>query len=125
LRNANAVRLYFDNDSADRALIRALEALVFDCLDSHASDMARASDQEQLVFATALGRAIVTANQGDFARLHGDYIKSLRPHAGILIASKQLNIGQRVRALQSIRLALSQDALMGRIEWLTTWLPED
>jgi predicted nuclease of predicted toxin-antitoxin system len=58
-----------------------------------------ASDEEQLVFATGEGRAILTFNIRDFAPLHEARQAAERPHAGIIV-SQQLGTRQYGLLLQ-------------------------
>jgi hypothetical protein len=51
-------------------------------------------DPEQLAFATADGRAIVTCNFGDFHRLGTHWSETGRPHAGIVISYRQYSRNQ-------------------------------
>lgn len=51
--------------------------------------MAGRSDEEQLAFAVATARTIVTANRSDFARLHGAWTSTGRHHRGMVIRSRQ------------------------------------
>ncbi len=63
-------RVYFDHDSADGELLTDLRLRVCDCLTSQEAGMARATDHQQVAFAAVERRVIVTANQGDFTRIH-------------------------------------------------------
>ena len=47
-----------------------------------------ASDPEQLAFATANQRVLLTHNRNDFLELHEQYLRESRPHCGIVIARK-------------------------------------
>ena len=44
---------------------------------------------EQLAFATAQSRAIVTHNHGDFEALATDYVQTGRHHSGIIVAYRR------------------------------------
>lgn len=62
---SNAVRLYMDQDSLDFDVISGLRMAGIDVLSSEEAGMKRATDEEQLNFATSGGRVIYTANQRD------------------------------------------------------------
>ncbi|MFN0146880.1 MAG: DUF5615 family PIN-like protein [Dehalococcoidia bacterium] len=98
----NEKSLYFDHDSADGQLLQALRRRGFDCLTSIAAEMERATDEEQLQFASGDGRVLVTANQGDFVRLHWQFVGGGRHHAGIVIADQRLSLSHRIQALASL-----------------------
>lgn len=51
--------------------------------------MSGATDADHLKFAADSGRVIVTANRGDFARLHSEWASIGRTHGGIIIRSRQ------------------------------------
>jgi predicted nuclease of predicted toxin-antitoxin system len=82
------VRLYLDRHVITRLADDLLER-GFDCLTTQQAGMDTASDEEQLAFATAQGRAILTFNIRDFAPLHEQWQAAARPHAGIVV-SRQL-----------------------------------
>jgi predicted nuclease of predicted toxin-antitoxin system len=73
----------------------------FDVVRTEEAGNDTASDEEQLAFAAANGRAIVTFNVRDFAPLHEKWQTSGQPHAGIIV-SQQLgsrNYGLLLRRL--------------------------
>ena len=86
------VRLYVDGHIKIR-LADDLGERGYDVLTTQKAGMDRASDAEQLRFATDAGRALVTFNVRDFARLHKEWSASGRTHAGIII-SRQLGSRQ-------------------------------
>jgi predicted nuclease of predicted toxin-antitoxin system len=63
------VRLYFDRHIMKR-LAADLRSRGYDVLTTEEAAKDTASDQEQLAFATAEGRAILTFNIREFAPLH-------------------------------------------------------
>jgi hypothetical protein len=66
LRGSSEDRLYFDEDSMDRALVRALR--VRDIIVTTALDAGRVGrpDIEHLAHASSTGQALFTYNVGDF-----------------------------------------------------------
>jgi predicted nuclease of predicted toxin-antitoxin system len=68
-------------------------------------------DPEQLAFAAAAGRAIVTCNFGDFHRLGTLWSETGRPHAGIILSYRQYSRNQvAVVARALLRLLDTIDA---------------
>src|SRR5207249_20393 len=65
----------------------------YDVLTTEEAGQDTASDEEQLAFATAAGRAILTFNIRDFAPLHEQWQAAGRPQAGIIV-SQQLGSRQ-------------------------------
>ncbi|MBA4180000.1 MAG: hypothetical protein C0506_05365 [Anaerolinea sp.] len=97
------LRLYIDNDSGDRAVVKALRAAGLDVLTTHEAGGRGWPDAEQLRFATQAGRALDTANCGDFARIHGEWVSAGRHHAGLILRANQLlSEGQQIRGLANI-----------------------
>jgi hypothetical protein len=62
------------------------------------------TDNEQLEFATSIGRCIITHNRVDFERLHLRYIADDRRHCGIIVVPQKnaYEVAQRVSILVSI-----------------------
>lgn len=58
----NPIRLYLDEDTISRALIRALRARGSDVLTAQEADLIGATDDVQLGYATSQGRVIFTFN---------------------------------------------------------------
>ncbi len=61
------------------------------------------TDNEQLEFATSVGRCILTHNRVDFERLHLQYLEADKQHFGIIIVPQKnaYEIAQRVGILVS------------------------
>ena len=94
------VRLYLDED-VDVALAFALRRRGFDTLTTQEAGNTHARDDDQLAFAAQAGRAFFTHNRGDFARLHVEWMRQERPHAGIIL-SDQLPLGVLLRRLSRL-----------------------
>lgn len=80
--------VYLDEDSLHRRVSRALRP-EHDVVTTLEAGNAGFSDEEQLAYCARHGRAIVTANQADYARLHRDWMARGREHAGIIILTDQ------------------------------------
>ena len=61
------------------------------------------TDREQLDFATAMSRCILTHNRVDFERLHLQYMEGDRQHSGIIVVPQKsaYEIAQRIGILVS------------------------
>ncbi len=86
------VRLYLDRHIMTR-LAADLRSRGYDVLTTEEAGKDTASDEEQLAFATAESRAILTFNIRDFAPLHEQWQAAGRPHTGIIV-SQQLGSRQ-------------------------------
>jgi hypothetical protein len=84
-----AFPLYDDEDAMNGIVLRLLLDSGADCLTTNQAGNVGMPDDQQLAFATAEGRAIVTYNRRDFQRLHGQWANAGRPHAGIIILTNQ------------------------------------
>src|SRR5689334_22645035 len=81
-------RLYFDRHIMARLAV-ALRGPGFDVRWTEEAGLETATDEEQLAFAVAEGRAILTDNIRDFAPLHEASLAAGQTHAGIIV-SRQL-----------------------------------
>ena len=112
-------RLHLDADASIKALHAALTALGHDVTRTPCEWMPPdATDEAQLLGATAQGRIIFTFNVRDFGVL-----ARRRPHHGgiILAAQSSWRLGDLAPALD--RLLAETDAAdwTGRVEWLNRW----
>ncbi len=81
------VRPYFDRHIIARLAVD-LRGRGYDVLTTEEAGQDRASDEEQLAFATTRKRAILTFNIRDFAPLHKAWQIAGRPHAGIIVSQQ-------------------------------------
>jgi predicted nuclease of predicted toxin-antitoxin system len=110
------VRLYLDRHIMTRLAVD-LRGRGYDVLTTQEVGMDRASDEEQLAFAAADHRAIVTFNIRDFAPLHEEWQASDRGHWGIIV-SQQLGSRQYGLLLQRMLRLLNHfttDEMIGNL----------
>jgi predicted nuclease of predicted toxin-antitoxin system len=100
------VRLYFDRHIMTRLAVD-LRGRGYDVLTTEEAGKDTASDEEQLAFATAENRAILTFNIRDFAPLHEAWQAVTRSHAGIIV-SQQLGSRQYGLLLQRMLRLLNR-----------------
>jgi predicted nuclease of predicted toxin-antitoxin system len=81
------VRLYFDRHIMTRLAVD-LRGRGFDVLTTEEAGKDTTTDAEQLAFATAEGRAILTFNIRDFAPLHEQWQAAGQRHAGIIVTQQ-------------------------------------
>jgi hypothetical protein len=79
------MRLYFDEDSMSRGLVRALRARGMDVVTALEAEMIERTDADHLEYAARQGRVLCTFNVGDFYGLHTEWISKGRQHAGIVL----------------------------------------
>jgi hypothetical protein len=116
------LRLYFDEDSMNQALLRALAARGVDATSALGAGMIRRSDADHLAYATGEGRALFSFNVGDFCRLHDQWLAAGRSHAGIVVAQqRRFAVGEQLRRLLRLVATISAEDMRGRIEFLGSW----
>lgn len=109
-----SLRFLLDEDVSPR-VAEGLRRLGVDAISVHEVGRARLRipDQEQLGYAAAEGRVLVTYNRGDFQRRDADWRELGRDHAGIVWCAERSiprhAIGQLIRALAA--LATQHDSL--------------
>jgi hypothetical protein len=117
-----AFALYFDEDSVNRALIRALRARGMDVTNAVDAGHAGSPDRVQLEHATADGRVLFTYNVGDFFALHTQFRQEGRSHAGLILAVQQrYTVGEQLRRILRMNRERSSDDMRNRIEFLSAW----
>ena len=117
-----SIRLYIDEDSMDRALVRALRARGVDVTTALEEEMIERGDAEHLDYATAQGRVLYSFNREDFYRLHTAYLAQGKAHAGIILARQQhYSIGEQMRRLLKLIATKSADEMENWVEFLSAW----
>lgn len=81
--------------------------------------MSKRADDEQLEFAAAQGRVLITSNMADFARLHGEWTNAGKHHVGIILVRQQRwGPGELARRIIRLLMPLSIEDMQGRLEFL-------
>ena len=112
-------KLHLDADASIKTLQTALTKRGYDVTRTPTDWVARdASDEEQLLGASAQGRCIFTFNVRDFLPLAQHYPNH---HGIILAAQKSWSLSALILALE--RLLESTEALdwVGQVRWLNEW----
>jgi hypothetical protein len=111
-----------DEDTEAHALVRALRDRGVDLTTTSEAGLTEVSDEAQLTWATLENRVLLTYNAADFCRLHGEFLKAGRHHAGIIVAEQQrLPVGEMMRRLLRLGAALVAAAMRDRLEFLNRW----
>jgi len=117
-----SLKYYFDEDSADSALIDALRSRGFYVLAPDDVGLLGASDLAQLEWCAQHGFVLVTHNIGDFCRLHRQFLEEGKSHSGMVLVRQQtLRVGEKLRRLMRIADGLSADDMRDRLEFLSAW----
>src|SRR5947199_1581398 len=114
-----SVRLHLDADTSRKALHQALNDRGHDVTRTPSSWIEEdASDEMQLLTATAQGRCIFTFNIRDFVALSRRYPQ----HRGILVAAQQSwNLSSLIGALDRFLSSADTEEVDGKLLWLNTW----
>jgi hypothetical protein len=113
------LHLHLDADTSSKALYNALLERGHDVTRTPTEWMPfDASDEGQLLGATAQGRAIFTYNIRDFIELGKRYPR----HAGIVLArQKSLSLNELITALDRVLRESNADEWVGQTRWLNDW----
>ena len=116
---AKKLHLHLDADTSSKALCNALLERGHDVTRTPTEWMPLdASDEGQLLGATAQGRAIFTYNIRDFIVLGERYPH----HAGIILAhQKSMKLNELINTLDLILRETSADEWIGQTRWLNDW----
>jgi len=113
--------LYFDDDSENKALVRALVERGHDATRATDVGMRGRPDADHLAFAATNGRVLYSANRGDFLKLDAEWSRTGRTHAGIILLTQQrYSIGEQVRRLELLLETRSSGEMRGRVVWLSS-----
>ena len=116
------IRLYLDEDSMSRALVRALQTRSVDIITALDARMVERDDIEHLDYATVQGRVLYSYNVADFHHLHTSYLAQDKSHAGIILApQQQYSVGEQMRRLLELVATKSAEEMKDHIEFLQSW----
>ena len=113
------LHLHLDADTSSKALHNALLERGHDVTRTPTEWMPLdASDEQQLLGATAQGRAIFTFNIRDFIVLGERY-----PHHGGIILARQnsWSLNELILALDRVLRETDADEWIGQTRWLNNW----
>lgn len=113
------LHLHLDADTSSKALYNALIERGHDVTRTPTEWMPLdASDEQQLLGATAQGRAIFTYNIRDFIVLGERYPH----HAGIILANQRsMSLIEIINALDCVLKDTEAEAWIGQTRWLNDW----
>ncbi len=111
--------VYLDAD-VHPIVARVLQDRGFDALSANEAGHRQAADREQLDFAVARRRALVTFNVADFVREARRYAQEGRDHFGIVV-SDQLEVGELVRRVTRVLGSYSASDMINRFVWLQSF----
>jgi hypothetical protein len=116
---SDAIRFYFD-EHIPNAAAKALRAKGADVLTVVEAGRDTYPDEEQLRFATADARVVVTHDE-DFTAWAADFLDRGEPFAGIAYSHPdkyKSDVGGLIYALELIYTAMTPDELLNHLEYL-------
>ena len=117
----SAIQFYCDEDAQNRALLKALRSRGVEVTSAGEAGLLGQSDEAQLAWANEQGLVLFTHNVGDFCRLHGQFLREGKPHAGIVVAEQGPSVGERLRRLLKLNEARTAEEMRGQLEFLSNW----
>ena len=115
------MKLYLDEDISPKVSV-ILRKKGLDAVSAHETDMLEASDEEQLSFAAAEGRVMVTRNRDDFITLTVQFFDDLKPHRGLLIIPYTIP-GSEFSKLATLLVKISKEYPQGLEPYTIEFLP--
>lgn len=116
------IAVYTDEDVTD-LLAELLRQQGYDAISTQEVELFHTSDEEQLVFAAAQDRAILTFNRDDFSVLFDAWREQGRDHAGIII-SQQIGkdkVGELLRQTLNLLNVISADEMRNTLHILQSF----
>jgi hypothetical protein len=113
------LRLHLDADASSRALHAALLARGHDITRTPNDWIGlAATDEEQLLLATAQGRCLFTFNVRDFVVL----ARRFPSHGGVVLAAQaSWRLPELMAALDRLLTDTQAEDWVGRVRWLSEW----
>ena len=115
------MKLYLDEDISPKVSV-ILRKKGMDAISAHEAGLLEASDEEQLSFAAAKGRAMVTRNRDDFITLTVQFFEALKPHQGLIIVPHTIP-GSEFSKLAALLVKFSKDHPQGLASYTIEFLP--
>lgn len=115
------MKLYLDEDISPK-VAEILRKKGLDAVSAHETGMLEASDEDQLAFATAEERAMVTRNRDDFITLTVQFFEGLKPHNGLIIVPYTIP-GSEFGKLAALLMKYSKEHPQGLASYTIEFLP--
>jgi len=112
--------VYTDEDVTVK-LARELQRRGYKAVTTQEAGRMEADDDSQLAYAATHGYAILTYNQGDFCQRHVEYCLADKEHAGIIVASRKVSLGETLRRLLRLLDSVMAEEMRGQIKFLSEY----
>ena len=114
------IKLYFDEDIPEGVAV-GLRLRGYDVKTAREAGRKSLSDREQIGYAVSEWRVFFSHNIADFVKIHREFVKAGDGHHGMIL-SKQLPVGQIVKALLRLLSHVRQEDVTNRVMWLSDWM---
>jgi Domain of unknown function (DUF5615) len=105
----------------DRDVLGPLRLRGVDAETAAGAGMLERDDEDQLAYAAAKRRVLVTSNAAHFALLHRQYLETGRTHAGIVVVHQQrYAAGEVIRRLLRLVATRTADDVRDQLEYLSS-----
>jgi predicted nuclease of predicted toxin-antitoxin system len=113
------IALYFDEDVMED-IAEALRQRGYDALSAAETGMLGRPDDEQLAFAAAQNRAILTYNAPDYSRLGQEWFDVGKEHSGIILSQQfsKREFGELLRQTLRLLNSLTRDEMRNQVFYL-------
>ncbi len=116
------IRLCFDADAMQRAVVAGLKARGVDATTALEIGAAHWPDEKQLALAQSQGRVLFSFNASHFSRIHAEYLSQDKPHAGIVLGPQQrYGVGEQLRRLANLIAHRTAEDMQSQLEFLSNW----
>ena len=116
------IRLYLDDDSLTKALVKALRERGVHVVTTSQVGLDGRDDEEHLAYAAEQGRVLCSFNTRDFYRIHSEWLAQDKSHAGIILAQQQrYSVGEQMRRILRIIASKSAEDMTNGVEFLNAW----
>lgn len=113
------IALYLDEDIFQN-LAPVLRSRGYDVVSVYEVDMRGKSDTEQLEWAIAQNRTLVSFNARHYATLSETFYQENKSHSGILV-SPQVGFSELLRLLLNVLIRATPDQLHNTLQWLQSY----
>jgi hypothetical protein len=110
------IHLYFDED-VSAGIVDNLHTRGFDVLSARDADALGKSDDEQMLYAVSLRRAVVTHNRVDFEKQHRRFLESGMKHYGVIIAKRRKD-AEVVTKLLALLDAVTAEEMQNQLRYI-------
>ena len=118
----SVIRLYLDEDAAQHDLIAALRLRGVEVTSAQEQGLVEATDLAQLEWCRSQSRVIYTFNVRHFYKLHSEFMRAAKEHAGIILAPQQrYSVGGQMRRLLRLVEQKSAEEMVNHVEYLSAW----